>query len=33
VIMALPPSRAAKAAERLAAIGLRSVCPPPLAAA
>jgi SAM-dependent methyltransferase len=32
VIMALPPERARKAAERLADTGLRAVCPPPLAA-
>jgi SAM-dependent methyltransferase len=31
VIMALPPSRAEKAATRLAGVGIQAVCPPPLA--
>jgi hypothetical protein len=30
VIMALPPERAQKAAQRLSATGMRAVCPPPL---
>lgn len=31
VVMALPPERAKRAAERLAATGMRAICPPPLA--
>lgn len=32
VVMALPPERAKRAAERLAATGMRVICPPPLPA-
>jgi SAM-dependent methyltransferase len=32
VVMALPPERAKRAAERLAATGMRAICPPPLPA-